>query len=63
MFYIAVILLSDLVIILANAVYSGNKKQEEIEYSKVVTMFQNEEVKRYYVDNTGHLRDEFLTRL
>ena len=44
-----------IIIILANAVYSGNKNQEEIEYSKVVTMFQNEEVKRYYVDNIGTL--------
>ncbi len=44
-----------IIIILANAIYSGNKDQEEIEYSKVVNMFQNEEVKRYYVDNTGTL--------
>jgi len=44
-----------IIIILANAVYSGNKNQEEIQYSKVVNMFQNEEVKRYYVDNSGIL--------
>ena len=44
-----------IIIILANAVYSGNKNQEEIQYSKVVNMFQNEEVKRYYVDNAGTL--------
>ena len=44
-----------IIIIVANAVYGSNKKQEEIEYSKVVTMFQNKEVKRYYVDNTGTL--------
>ncbi|MBO5869950.1 MAG: ATP-dependent zinc metalloprotease FtsH [Clostridia bacterium] len=44
-----------IIIIVANAMYGSNKNQEELEYSKVVNMFQNEEVKRYYVDNTGTL--------
>ena len=35
--------------------FFNNAKQEEIEYSKVVQKFQNQEVKRYYVDNTGKL--------
>lgn len=43
------------IIIIANAMYSGNTAQEEIEYSKVVNMFQKEEVKRYYIDNSGIL--------
>ncbi len=43
------------IIIIANAMYAGKNDQEEIEYSKVVSMFQNEEVKRYYIDNTGVL--------
>ena len=43
------------IILLANSLLSNNSKQEEIEYSKVVQKFQNQEVKRYYVDNTGKL--------
>ena len=43
------------IILLANSLLSNNAKQEEIEYSKVVQKFQNQEVKRYYVDNTGKL--------
>ncbi len=43
------------IIIIFNALYTGNNDQEEIEYSKVINMFQNEEVKRYYVDNSGIL--------
>ncbi len=44
-----------IIIIIANTMYSGNTNKEEIEYSKVVNMFQKEEVKRYYIDNTGTL--------
>ena len=44
-----------IIIIIANSVYSGNTKQEELEYSEVVQMFQKEEVKRYYIDNANKL--------
>ena len=44
-----------IIIFVANSMLDGNNSKEEIEYSKVVQMFQNEEVKRYYVDNTGIL--------
>ena len=44
-----------IIIIIANTMYSGNKNVEEIEYSKVVNMFQKEEVKRYYIDNSNTL--------
>ena len=44
-----------IIVLVANTMYSGNKNQEEIEYSKVVTMFQNSEIKRFYIDNTGVL--------
>ncbi len=43
------------IIFVANAFAGANNKQEEIDYSKVVKMFQKEEVKRYYIDNTGIL--------
>ncbi len=39
------------IIFVATSVFGGNTKQEKIEYSKVVQMFQKEEVKRYYVAN------------
>ncbi len=42
-------------ILIANFVAGSNSKQTEIEYSKVIQMFQNEEVKRYYVDNSDVL--------
>ena len=44
-----------IIIIVANTMYSGNTNQKEIDYSEVVTMFQKEEVKRYYVDNSDVL--------
>jgi ATP-dependent Zn protease len=44
-----------IIIIIANSVYSGNTKHEELEYSEVVQMFQKEEVKRYYIDNANKL--------
>ncbi len=43
------------IVLIANYVYGASIKQEEIEYSKVVQMFQKEEIKRYYVDNSGVL--------
>ena len=43
------------IIFLADSLLLGNTKQEEIEYSQVVQKFQKEEIKRYYVDNTGKL--------
>ena len=43
------------IIVIANAVHSNNTKVEEVDYSQVVTMFQKEEVKRYYIDNSGTL--------
>ena len=43
------------IIVIANAVHSNNTKVEEVDYSQVVTMFQKEEVKRYYIDNAGTL--------
>lgn len=44
------------VVLIANAI-AGNygKQQEEIDYSQVSLMFQNKEVKRYYVDDDGVL--------
>ena len=44
-----------IIIFLANAIYGANTKQEEIEYSKVVQLFQNQEIKRYYVDSSDIL--------
>ncbi len=43
------------IIIIANTMYSNDGRYEEIDYSKVVTMFQKEEVKRYYIDSEGTL--------
>ena len=43
------------IVIIANYVYGASIDQKEIEYSKVVQMFQKEEIKRYYVDNSGIL--------
>ncbi len=44
-----------LIIFVANYFVGGVSKQEKLDYSTVVKMFQNEEVKRYYVDKTGVL--------
>ncbi len=44
-----------IIIFVANMVWGGNSKQEELDYSQVVKMFQNKEVKRYYVDNADVL--------
>ena len=43
------------IVLIANYVYGASIDQKEIEYSKVVQMFQKEEIKRYYVDNSGIL--------
>ncbi len=43
------------IIFVANSFAGSNNKQEELEYSKVVQKFQNEEIKRYYIDNNGVL--------
>ncbi len=44
-----------LIIFVANYFAGGIVKQETLDYSTVVKMFQNEEVKRYYVDKSGVL--------
>ncbi len=43
------------IIFVAQFVMNGSNKQEEIEYSEVVQMFQNEDVKRYYIDTANVL--------
>ncbi len=43
------------IILIANTITGLNTAQKEIDYSDVVKMFQKEEVKRYYVDNTDTL--------
>ncbi len=43
------------IIFMANMFASMNTSQKEIEYSEVIQMFQNEEVKCYYVDNSDVL--------
>jgi len=43
------------IILIANTITGLNTAQKEIDYSDVVKMFQKEEVKRYYVDNTDIL--------
>ncbi len=43
------------IIFVANAFAGSNTKQEEIDYSQVVHMFQNKEVKRFYIDNSNTL--------
>lgn len=43
------------IIFVANMFASVNTSQEEIEYSEVIQMFQKEEVKCYYVDNSDVL--------
>ncbi len=43
------------IIIIANMMYSNEGNYEKVEYSEVVTMFQKEEVKRYYIDSSGTL--------
>ena len=43
------------IIVIANTISDMNSNQKDIDYSDVVKMFQNKEVKRYYVDNAGTL--------
>ncbi len=43
------------ILLVANSFAGGHSKQEEIEYSKVIQMFQKEEVKRYYIDTNDVL--------
>ncbi len=43
------------IFIVANVFVNTNTNQKELDYSQVVKMFQKEEVKRYYVDNTDIL--------
>lgn len=43
------------IILIANTITGINTNQKEIKYSEVVKMFQNQEIKRYYVDNADIL--------
>ena len=43
------------IILIANTITGINTNQKEIKYSEVVKMFQNQEIKRYYVDNADTL--------
>ncbi len=43
------------IIFVANAFTGAGADQKEIEYSKVIQMFQNKEVKRYYIDTNDIL--------
>jgi len=43
------------ILLVANAFAGNSSKQEELQYSEVVQMFQNKEVKRYYIDTDNVL--------
>ena len=43
------------IIIVANMMYTNEGQYEEVDYSEVVTMFQKQEVKRYFIDSSGTL--------
>ena len=43
------------IIIVANLMYTNEGQYEEVDYSEVVTMFQKQEVKRYFIDSSGTL--------
>ncbi len=43
------------ILLVANAFTGSNTKQEELDYSQVIQMFQKKEVKRYYIDTNNVL--------